>query len=252
MVEVAYTTAADLLTHCKRAQSAQLDETDDRLEDAILQASEIVYNLTGRQFLDTQTAIVRPALMCACGYACSCSPNRVNLGLWPITALLSVRYDGAYQSVSEFHIDDYRYLVRNDGTVFPENRWVNQAAVTGSADDNVSDGYVFEVMVEYGTQAPRLVRRATRDLACKLLEDCLCEDGDCGELSDRVTSVSRQGVTFSMVDPLEFTKRAGGTGIYSVDLAIQTFNPTKMQSPAFVWTPDLSSTGHVTRPVVVP
>lgn len=266
MIEVLYIDPADLVTCCKAASDAGLAPDDPRLEDVVLQASEILYNLTGRQFAGTQNVKVRPWVPCTCGwqfayagypgwasiypsypgywwgpYGCSCQPPRVNLGFWPVVTINQIWYDGAAQPLGDFHLDNYRYLVRNDGLQFPgyaNNMW----AVKGGPYDNANDGFVFEVDLDYGTPVPRLLQRATRELACRLLDDCLCADNSC-KVPDRVNSLSRQGVSISMFDPLDII-REGGTGIYAVDLAIKTYNPTKMQSPSFVWAPDLSGTGQ--------
>jgi hypothetical protein len=245
MLEVIYADSADLLTTCRAAKEADMDEDDVRLEDAVIQASEIMFTLTGRQFLGTQTATVRPCMPCCCTSRCRCLPYRVNLGFWPVTSVLNVWYDGETQEPDLFHVDHYRYLVRNDGEAFPENRANNMWADTGGDYDNLSDGFVFEVEIEYGLQPPRLVQRATRDLACKLLTEFLCDSGDC-EKDDRITSISREGVSYTLMDPIQLLRQGGGTGIYSVDLAVKTFNPSGLQSPTIVWTPDLSTSGHRT------
>lgn len=264
MIEVIYVDPAELVTCCKAAVDAGLSDDDPRLEDAVLQASEILYTLTGRQFAGTQTAKVRPWVPCVCGwqyayagfpgyassfpvypgygwgaYGCACQPPRINLGFWPVTTINQIWYNGVAQPLGDFHLDNYRYLVRNDGLRFPgysNNLWAEK----GGPFDNANDGYVFEVDLDYGTPVPRILQRATRELACRLLDDCLCNTDNC-KLPDRVNSLSRQGVSVSLIDPLDIL-REGGTGIYAVDLAIKTLNPSKLQSPSFVWAPDLSGT----------
>ena len=50
--------------------------------------------------------------------------------------------------------------------------------------------------------------------------------------------MSRQGVTIGYIDPQEFW-RDRRTGIYIVDLAVQTFNPHKLTRRPSVYSPDV-------------
>lgn len=214
-----------------------MDEDDPRIIDAIDDASLVMFYLTGKQFAGTCTTTVRPPCLkgqCACG----CTPRQINLGLWPITDLISVRYQGVEYTAGDiegvFHVDEYHYLVRDDGLPFLSG---NQWAIAGGTHDNLTpDGYVFEVTVQHGIKIPRLLTRATRDLACQFVS--ICCDKPCS-LPDRVTSVQRVGVSFQVANVTDLLT-SGRTGIYSVDLAIQTFNPSKLQSPSFAWHPELT------------
>jgi hypothetical protein len=234
-----YLTPAELITCCKSASG--LAEDDPRIVDAIADASLVLYYLTGRQFSGTCTATVRPPClsgMCSCG----CAPAQVNLGLWPVTDLLEVRYGGTVYTGTDltdnFHVEQFRYLVRNDGQPFLTG---NQWAVPGSEQDNADNGFTFEVTVEHGLQVPRLLTRATRALACQLVDVC-CGGGSC-ELPDRVTGISRVGVTQEVVSVMDILEK-GGVGIYEVELAVMVFNPSKLQSPSFGWSAQSTYTGR--------
>jgi hypothetical protein len=231
-----YVTPAEVIACCKTAEN--MAEDDDRVIDAIDDASLVIYYLTGKQFGGTCQATVRPpCLSGSCG--CGCTPNQIDIGLWPVTDLVSVRYDGVvYTDASDptvgslFHVTEHRYLARKDGDAFLSG---NQWAVAGSAQDTADNGYTFEVTVEYGLTVPRLVKRAAKRMACELLKAC-CNDASC-KLPERVTSVTRSGLTMD-VKSAEDLLRDGRTGIYEVDLAIQVFNPSKLQSPSFVFMPN--------------
>lgn len=223
-----YVTEDELLTCCKVA-SDNLAAGDPRLTDAIDDASLILYYLTGRQFGGVCEATVRPCVGSECVPCHSCKPNQIDLGYWPVTRITAIRQEGSAADVADFHIDSYRYLVRNDGEPFPYRN--NMSALPGSAEDNADDGYVFEVTVEYGMQVPRLMTRATRALACELVQGCL--ELPC-KLPTRVNSLSRQGVSMDVVNPHDLLIN-GRTGIYEVDLAIAVLNPSKIQSPSFFW-----------------
>lgn len=228
-----YVTPEELITCCRDA--ADLEEGDPRVLDAIDDASLVLFYLTGKQFAGTCTATVRPPCLSA-GCGCGCTPNQINLGLWPVTSLTSVRYQGVtYEDAalaSTFHILGHRYLARLDGERFQSG---NQWAVAEGSHDTLNDGYVFEATVEYGITVPRLMTRAARALACQFVTAC-CTDKPC-KLPDRVTSITRSNLSMevgSVVDLLE----KGRTGIFEVDLAITTFNPKRLQSPSFLWMPN--------------
>lgn len=232
-----YVTPADLLACCNTATQAGYTETSPQVLDAIADASLLLYYATGRQF-GTCTATVRPCLACGCmgEGGCCCEVSKIDLGLWPITAINSVHYDGAAQPLGDFHIDNFHELVRtNDQDPWP--RCTNLWAATGGVHDNETEGYVFEIGITYGIAVPGLLERAARVLACELLNDaCL---GEC-KLPDRVTNISRRNLTMQVASAEDILRDNGGTGIYQVDLAVKTFNPSRLQSPSFVWNPQLS------------
>jgi len=223
-----YVTVDEMVTRCESAANAD----EDLILEAIEDASTVVYYLTGRQFDGVRQATVRP--QCNAGCSCGCSVYQVNLGLWPITELISVRHEGtAYTGVElsdTFHVNDRRFLARNDGDAL---RGGNQWAIAGGDKDTLDDGYVFEATFSYGMQIPSLIKRATRALACQWVSQIAGIVGPCA-LPQRTTSVSRSGITMDIESAVDLL-RDGRTGIYEVDLAIVTFNPVGMQSPSFVW-----------------
>jgi len=93
-----------------------------------------------------------------------------------------------------------------------------------------------EVTYTYGTEPPTLGRLAARTLAfefCKLWNG----DDDC-MLPQRVTSVSRQGVSYTILDSQEFIDDLR-TGLYVVDMFLKSVNPDKARAKARVFTPDV-------------
>lgn len=109
-----------------------------------------------------------------------------------------------------------------------------------------------EVTYTYGVDFPAAGRRAARHLAQQLAKGW-AGDETC-ELPDRVTSVSRQGVSYTILDDQAFLDDLR-TGIYSVDLFLRAVNPDKARKPAKVFSPDLPKASRVTAnatPVVGP
>lgn len=229
-----FTTPENVLLCCAVAQEQGLTETDPRLLDSIADASLLLYYWTGRQY-GTQQATLRLCRSCNCnGPLCSCSVNALDLGLWPVLSLDAIRMDGVEQDLDNFHIDEFHYLVRS-GIQDPWPSCSNLWAEAAGPYDNVAHGYVFEVEVTYGIEVPAILERAARTLACELLNDACA--GTC-KLPERVTSISRRGLSMDVASSLDLLDK-GMTGIYSVDLAIKTLNPSRLQSPTFVWTPQL-------------
>lgn len=105
-----------------------------------------------------------------------------------------------------------------------------------------------EVTYTYGTPPPTAGRRAARLLANELSkgwsgEDCM--------LPDRVTSVTRQGVSITVLDKQDFLEKTR-TGIYEVDLFLRAVNPDKARKPARVFSPDVPRATRVTSNVTAP
>jgi hypothetical protein len=94
-----------------------------------------------------------------------------------------------------------------------------------------------EVTYTYGIAPPTLGKMAARTLAmefCKLWNG----DDDCA-LPQRITSVNRQGVSYTILDTQDFVEEMR-TGLYSVDLFLKSVNPDKARAKARVFSPDIS------------
>lgn len=147
-----YVTPAELILCTKDAEG--MDEDDPRILDAIEDASLIMFYLTGKQFYGTCESTVRPACLSGtCG--CGCTPFQVDLGFWPVTQLISVRYEGVTYTGTDltdvFHVNDYRFLARNDGEAFVSG---NQWAIAAGTYDTADTGFVFEVTLNHGITIP--------------------------------------------------------------------------------------------------
>lgn len=93
-----------------------------------------------------------------------------------------------------------------------------------------------EVTYTYGIEPPTLGKMAARTLAIEFAK-LWAGDDDC-MLPQRVTSVSRQGVSYTLLDSQDFIDDMR-TGIYAVDLFLKSVNPDKARAKARVFTPDL-------------
>lgn len=100
-----------------------------------------------------------------------------------------------------------------------------------------------EVTYTYGTEPPTAGRAAARLLASELVK--LYEGDDTCALPQRVTSVSRQGVSYTILDNQDFIDELK-TGLYAVDLFLKTANPDKARARARVFSPDQPRARRIT------
>ena len=149
-----------------------------------------------------------------CGH-CGCT-HLLRLRGGPVREITSVKVGGSELGPSSYAIYDYSFIAA------PNDCWL-------TCDD-------VEVTYSYGTAPPALGRIAAKALADQYLL-AMAGDDDC-TLPQRVTQISRQGVSWTLLDPQEFLDK-GRTGIYQVDLFLATVNPDGAKMRARVFSPDL-------------
>lgn len=106
-----------------------------------------------------------------------------------------------------------------------------------------------DVEYEYGARPSRVLSLAIEKLADEM--EKADNDQKC-RLPERVTSVNRQGVSWTLIDPQDFLDN-GRTGVYEVDLAIKASGGAKLR--ARVFSPDAPVPDRVSTlrlPVVDP
>jgi hypothetical protein len=142
-----------------------------------------------------------------------------------------VKIDGVMVDPTTYRLDQNRYLVRLDSDSSGTNPgWPSCQYL---ARPSSSTG-TFEVMLEHGIQPPAAGSYAVARLACELLKSLL---GQPCHLPSRVSTVNRQQLSFTMINPSMLDN--GLTGLYEVDLFIMSYNPAKTRGQTMVWSPDL-------------
>lgn len=242
-------------TPCQSACTAWASDTDfcatcndydttfdpDLIDTMLNVSSDILFELSGRRFAGSCQDTVRPcACSCGSGWRCGCGcrmPSSVTLGAYPITSIVEVLVDGQVVDPGRYRVDDWKYLVRLRDA---DGKW---AAWPCSQDLTrpTTDEDTWQVTFTYGTPPPAAGVRAAAALACELLLACQPDGSDGAaacRLPKRVQQITRQGVSMVLLDPFEFL-REGHTGVYEVDLFLNTYNPHRLKRASTVISPDM-------------
>lgn len=169
---------------------------------------------------------------CGCPDDCWCSKAEQIPLPYPVCEVTEVFVDGSVLPATGYRVDDFKWLVRTDGGVWPRCQ--------SSADLGEPD--TFGVTLTYGRPVPQILKMAAAELACQFIKACV---GSPCQLPQRISSISRQGVTIGYIDPQEFWKDSR-TGIYIVDLAISTLNPHGLTRKPQMYSPDSGSNWRIT------
>ena len=104
-----------------------------------------------------------------------------------------------------------------------------------------------EVTYTYGSPPPASGKAAARTLATEFIK--LWSGNDDCALPQRITAISRQGVSYTVLDNQDFIDELR-TGLYVVDLFLKSSNPDKARAKARVFSPDLPrARRHVPKPL---
>lgn len=206
-------------------------------ETALKLSSHLLYVLTGEKFQGIQTtteffgsdseiAGVTPQLINGQMYnlptsgasnrTMSAGSRKLYPRNRPVREVIEIREMGKILTPSE-------YSIRN-------NTFISKSGPVGWLFDSLNE---LELTYEFGAKPPTAGVQAAIKFANQLIyaemgsEHC--------SLPVRVSSVQRQNVSMTILDPQEFLD-AGRTGLYDVDLFIKAYNPTgaKKKSKLFV------------------
>lgn len=191
-------------------------------EEAIHTASFVLYKLTGEKYpgISTSTDAIsstqsnpdyttQPALIGGRMYnlprVTASGQRELNLRQKPVHRIHSVEIDGQLLDPSQYSLRNNSYIVRKSPNV-----WML--------------GPTTEVLVTYthGIRPPRAGKAAATRLANEIIL-WYAGDSRCA-LPERISSVSKQGVSYTVLDPQDFIGQ-GKTGIYAVDSFIAAANP---------------------------
>lgn len=165
------------------------------------------------------------------------SLSQIDLGAYPVTAINEVWVDGVQLPPTAYRIDDFRWLVRLDGEHWP--------CCQDLTADPFADPDTFLVDFDWGRLPPIDGQRAAIELGCELAKSC--DPSQSCRLPQRVTNLTRQGVSMTLLDPQDFLDK-GRTGLYFVDLFLVSVNPRGNRRGAFIASPDYTPPVRRTGP----
>lgn len=227
-------------------------------------ATDLLFNLSGRQFPGTCADVVRPcsrwesdglvssAGLAGLGYgfggypggwrngwgACRCNRSErcgcgsvpeITLGAFPVVAVDRVLIDGSELDPSFYRVDDFRFLVR-----LPDADGVNRGWPCCQRVDLAStEPQTWEVQFRYGAMPDNAGVMACAAWACELAKAAA---GDDCSLPERARTVASQNVTIDVSRPSDFMVN-GDTGVRLVNIWLSSVNPSKLRARARVVDP---------------
>lgn len=244
---------------------------DSLIASSKLIASQILWALTGRQF-GTCTVTIRPCRKCdneCClplfadgvydgfgfgGYpsypfqqldgswinkSCSCADDCSCVDLCkislpsPVCSVDEVKIDGLVLLPDEFKVINFSELVKTPTVTGTSGDCWPKCNDLRKPDTEIG---TWSVTVTYGRPVPELVLLGAAEMACEIIKNCV---GKPCRLPQRISSVTRQGVSISFLDNMEFLDR-NLTGLYFTDLAARTYNPSRLSRRPTVYSPDVA------------
>lgn len=198
--------------------------------DIIDSATQVLYGLSGRKYRGRR--VVQELYGCDSG-------GRCNFGMGHAMGYSHNRrsHDGVIQLRGRPVQRVLQVSLDTTGAIIPPHLWrlVDGRYIEPTRNGGWSPCQSVRVTYAYGAEPTRLAKQAALGLAGNL---ALMQQGsDACQLPARVTSVSRQGLSFSVLDPQDFLKD-GRTGVYEVDLFLKTVNPDHARMRPRVVTPD--------------
>lgn len=141
-----------------------------------------------------------------CGDQCGCSASRSLVFEKPVYEVSEIEIDGAVLDPAAYRVDNYRYLVRQDGGEWPYCQ--DMSLPLGQEG-------TWAITVQIGSPVPRGGQVAAGKMACELAK-AATGASNC-ELPQRWQTISRQGVTINAAIDLFEGLDEGKTGVWLID-----------------------------------
>lgn len=156
-------------------------------------------------------------------------------GAYPVNEILQVKIDGVIIPDDEYELYDHRWLLRTRPTsdFVPTQRWGWPTSQIPDLPDTQQG--TFSITLMYGQDCGQGGRDAAVALGAYIVSPVL---GNPDTFPQRVTQVTRQGVSMQIASAVDVMK-GGGTGIFMVDLWLNSVNPKQLQRKPRVWSPDI-------------
>lgn len=218
-------------------------------EEAVQVASNLLWAMSGRKYTGVTTVTER--------YTCTLRNNRMGPSDRTNSAVL---FGGDVYNIPSGDYDEYSELVADglspDARIKLRGRPVTKVHTLRNKTGTILDPSSYylvdhstlhiragtpwtpcnvEITYSYGIPVPVAGKMAARKLAIEFAR--LWGGDESCELPQRVTSVSRQGVSYTILDNQEFIDELR-TGVYEIDLFLKTVNPDNARRKAKVFSVD--------------
>jgi hypothetical protein len=158
----------------------------------------------------------------------------IGLGRSPLISIEEVTIDAGTLDSGSYRIDDGKWLVRQDSQGWPTCQDLGRP---------IGDPCTFSVSFTFGQAPPKAGENAAALLASEAYKSQTPSLAGSCKLPSRISSITRQGVSMAVLDPMSFMKD-GFTGIYAIDLFIRAYNPSKQIRKPMVYSPDMANLGR--------
>lgn len=245
-----------------RASCPSAEGEDALLDGIAAMASQIMFEVSGRQFTGNCERTVRPCAtqQNACwnlnpyfgwtgwpwawawdgvtwgwydqlGCHCNCEAmSRVLLPGYPVTQVTEVKIDGVVQSPDTYRLDEWQFLTRMRDPADPTIPLFWPACQVMDLAD--TEPGTWSVSYLSGIAPPLIGKAAAAALACELLPGADCK------LPTGAVQIVRQGLTINRLQPLATMLLEGMTGIPAIDAFMAAYNPGKLRRRPAIWSPD--------------
>ena len=251
----AWTTVEDIAACC----SVEVGTSTDLFEDAAIAATQVLYELSARQFNPGGERVVRPLTDAMCGVqilsrgyvirgdgydifwggtSWSDGLSRALLPNYPVTEIVEVKIDGDVLLADEYRLDGWRWLTRMEDSDGDAQAWPDWQR----RDRNDDRPGTFSVRYLFGQNPPAIGSMAATQLACEIYKSCPGNegvgDGVCA-IPKNATRVTRTGITIELGSlNYDWQLRAWNTGMKLVDTFLQAYNPNGLRRRPAIWSPD--------------
>jgi hypothetical protein len=239
---------------------------DDVLSRAVGMATEVLFDLSGRRYAGENRATIRPvyrpvnadtlgmmrhsysyggygggsrAMSAQTAFTTygNNDPPVIEFDDYPIRSIVEVKINGVIIPPDEYYLRGNKELVRMrvSATSTPTQQWGWPMAQVQDLPD--TEPGTFSITYTYGADPGEGGRGACLQLA----EMYACSNlGDKNRYPERMTSITRQGVSAQVASIVDVMKE-GGTGLYVVDMWLKSVNPSKQRQRSLVWSPSRPS-----------
>lgn len=169
---------------------------------------------------------------CACPNICCCDPRCQLRLMGDVDSIVEVLIDGIAVDPDTYFVNDKTWLVRTAPDCWPD-----------CSDQNTPEGGL-SVTYMRGNPVPAALLRAAATLADEWAK--ACTGAEC-RLSNRVTSLARNGIQIDMLTPEELMED-GLTGLWDVDQVVLAINPHKRKQRGRIYSPGFKPPRMTTWP----